>query len=161
MSFMEKIKQIVNVDEDNYYDNDAVGEEDYEEYDDYDTGREEEEEEAPARPAHEPRAESNPNRVVRISNASSQLQVVLVKPDRFDDVTAIADHVNGKRTVVLNLESANRETSRRLLDFLSGVAYANGGSISPLANNTYIIIPFNVEFTGDLAGELESNGVFF
>ena len=55
MSFMEKIKQIVNVDEDNYYDNDAV-EEDYEEYDDYDTGREEAEEE-PARPVHEPRAE--------------------------------------------------------------------------------------------------------
>ena len=109
MSFMEKIKQIVNVDEDNYYDNDAV-EEDYEEYDDYDTGREEAEEE-PARPVHEPRAEANPNRVVRISNASSQLQVVLVKPDRFDDVTGIADHVNGKRTVVLNLESANRETS--------------------------------------------------
>ena len=109
MSFMEKIKQIVNVDEDNYYDNDAV-EEDYEEYDDYDTGREEAEEE-PARAVHEPRAEANPNRVVRISNASSQLQVVLVKPDRFDDVTGIADHVNGKRTVVLNLESANRETS--------------------------------------------------
>ena len=59
MSFMEKIKQIVNVDEDNYYDNDAV-EEDYEEYDDYDTGREEAEEE-PARPVHEPRAEANPN----------------------------------------------------------------------------------------------------
>ena len=75
----------------------------------------------------EPRAEVNPNRVVRINNASAQLQVVLVKPDRFDDVTAIADHVNGKRTVVLNLESANRETSRRLLDFLSGVAYANTG----------------------------------
>lgn len=158
MSFMEKIKQIVNVDEDNYYDNDAV-EEDYEEYDDYDTGREEEAE-APVVPLREPRAEANPNRVVRINNASS-LQVVLVKPDRFDAVTEIADHVNGKRTVVLNLESANRETSRRLLDFLSGVAYANGGAINPLANNTYIIVPFNVEFTGDLADELESNGVFF
>ena len=159
MSFMEKIKQIVNVDEDNYYDNDAV-EEDYEEYDDYDTGREEAEEE-PARPVHEPRAEANPNRVVRISNASSQLQVVLVKPDRFDDVTGIADHVNGKRTVVLNLESANRETSRRLLDFLSGVAYANGGSISPLANNTYIIVPFNVDFNGYLAEDLANNGILF
>lgn len=159
MSFMEKIKQIVNVDEDNYYDNDAVGE-DYEEYDDYDTGREEEEQE-PKQPVREARPQENPNRVVRINNAASQLQVVLVKPDRYDDVTAIADHVNGKRTVVLNLESANRETSRRLLDFLSGVAYANGGTISPLANNTYIIVPYNVEFTGDLADELENNGVFF
>ena len=159
MSFMEKIKQIVNVDEDNYYDNDAV-EEDYEEYDDYDTGREEAEEE-PARPVHEPRAEANPNRVVRISNASSQLQVVLVKPDRFDDVTGIADHVNGKRTVVLNLESTNKEVSRRLVDFLSGVAYANNGQIKRVANSTFIITPYNVDIMGDLLDELENNGAFY
>ncbi|HIT53175.1 MAG TPA: cell division protein SepF [Candidatus Fimivicinus intestinavium] len=161
MSFMEKIKQIVNVDEDNYYDNDAVGE-DYEEYDDYDTGREEEEEK-PEPSVREAHPQENANRVVRISNAAAQLQVVLVKPDRYEQatVTEIADHVNDKRTVVLNLEAANRESSRRLLDFLSGVAYANGGAISPLSNNTYIIVPYNVEFTGDLADELESNGVFF
>ena len=63
------------------------------------------------------------NKVVNI-NATTQLQVVLVKPERFEDASAIADQLNAKRTVVLNLESTNKQVSRRLIDFLSGVAYA-------------------------------------
>ena len=66
------------------------------------------------------------NKVVNI-NATTQLQVVLVKPERFDDASSIADQLNAKHTVVLNLESASKEVSRRLIDFLSGVAYANNG----------------------------------
>ena len=47
-----------------------------------------------------------------------------------------------------------------LIDFLVGVAYANGGSLKPVANMTYIITPYNVGFIGeDLVGELENNGV--
>lgn len=68
-------------------------------------------------------------KVVNI-NATTQLKVVLVKPERFEDASTIADHLNNKRTVVLNLESTNKEVSRRLVDFLSGVAYANNGQIS-------------------------------
>ena len=101
-----------------------------------------------------------PNKVVNIA-ATTQLQVVLVKPERFDDASAIADHLNGKRTVVLNLESTNKEVSRRLVDFLSGVAYANEGQIKRVANSTFIITPYNVDFVGDLLDELESSGVFF
>lgn len=100
------------------------------------------------------------NKVVNI-NSTMQLQVVLVKPERFDDASAIADHLNAKRTVVLNLESTNKETSRRLVDFLSGVAYANNGQIKRVANSTFIITPYNVDIMGDLLDELESNGVFF
>lgn len=101
-----------------------------------------------------------PNKVVNIA-ATTQLQVVLVKPERFDDASGIADHLNAKRTVVLNLESTNKEVSRRLVDFLSGVAYANEGQIKRVANSTFIITPYNVDFMGDLLDELESNGVFF
>ncbi len=100
------------------------------------------------------------NKVVNI-NATTQLQVVLVKPERFDEATAIADHLNEKKTVVLNLEAANKELSRRLLDFLSGVAYANDGQIKRVANSTYMITPFNVDLMGELMDELESNGVYF
>lgn len=100
------------------------------------------------------------NKVVNIS-ATTQLQVVLVKPERFDEATAIADHLNAKKTVVLNLEAANKELSRRLLDFLSGVAYANDGQIKRVANSTYMITPFNVDLMGELMDELESNGVYF
>ncbi len=100
------------------------------------------------------------NKVVNI-NATTQLQVVLVKPERFDDASAIADHLNARRTVVLNLESTNKEVSRRLVDFLSGVAYANNGQIKRVANNTFIITPYNVDIVGDILDELESSGVFF
>ena len=100
------------------------------------------------------------NKVVNI-HATAQLQVVLVKPERFDDSSSIADHLNAKRTVVLNLESASKEVSRRILDFLSGVAYANEGQIKKVANCTYIIIPYNVGIMGDLLDELENNGLYF
>ena len=100
------------------------------------------------------------NKVLNI-NATAQLQVVLVKPERFDDASAVADHLNAKRTVVLNLESANKDVSRRILDFLSGVAYANDGQIKKVANCTFIITPYNVGVMGDLLDELENNGFYF
>ena len=100
------------------------------------------------------------NKVVNI-HATAQLQVVLVKPERFDDASTIADHLNAKRTVVLNLESSNKDVARRILDFLSGVAYANDGQIKRVANCTYIITPYNVGFMGDLLDELENNGLYF
>ena len=107
--------------------------------------------------ASEPRKR---NKVVNI-NATAQLQVVLVKPERFDDASAVADHLNAKRTVVLNLESANKDVARRILDFLSGVAYANDGQIKKVANCTFIITPYNVGLMGDLLDELENNGLYF
>ena len=100
------------------------------------------------------------NKVVNI-HATTQLQVVLVKPERFDDASSIADHLNSKRTVLLNLESASREVTRRLVDFLSGVAYANNGQLKKVANSTFIITPFDVDIMGDLLlDELESSGFY-
>lgn len=83
------------------------------------------------------------------SSSNPQMQVVLVRPDRFDDVTAIADHLNAQKSVVLNLEATNRETARRIIDFLGGVAYANGGSIRKVANSTYMIVPCAVDVLGE------------
>ena len=99
------------------------------------------------------------NKVVNI-HATAQLQVVLVKPERFDDASAVADHLNAKRTVVLNLESTNKDIARRLVDFLSGVAYAGDGKIKKVAANTYIITPYSVDIMGDLIDELENNGLY-
>ena len=92
---------------------------------------------------------------------SSAVQVVLVKPTRFEDAPSIADHLNARKTVVLNLEAANRETSRRLIDFLSGTAYATRGSIKKVANSTYIITPANVDVLGELIdGDFDADGMF-
>ena len=100
------------------------------------------------------------DKVVNI-NTTTQLQVVLVKPEKFENASDIADHLREKRTVVLNLESTNKDIARRLIDFLSGVAYAQEGKIKKISAATYIITPYNVDIIGDLIDELENNGLYF
>ena len=107
-----------------------------------------------------PIVDSRRGKVVNI-HATTQLKVVLVKPERFETASEIADHLKEKRTVVINLESTNKDIARRLIDFLSGVAYANEGKIKKVAANTYIITPYHVDFEGDLIDELENNGLYF
>jgi len=77
--------------------------------------------------------------------SGSSLELKVVKPERFDNVPQIANHLLNRRTVVLNLEETNKETARRLLDFLSGVAYSINGNLKRVANNTYVITPCNVD----------------
>ena len=99
------------------------------------------------------------NKVVNI-HTTAQMQVVLVKPDRFDNVSDIAEHLRSKHAVVLNLEATNKDVARRLVDFLSGCAYALDGKIKKIAISTYIITPYNVDIVGDLIDELENNGLY-
>ena len=133
-------------------------------YDDEDDDYEEEFEETPRKETafeeRRSRVESRNNKVVNI-HATTQLKVVLVKPDRFENASEIADHLKDKRTVVINLESTNKDIARRLIDFLSGVAYAGEGKIKKVAANTYIITPYHVDIEGDLIDELENNGLYF
>ena len=105
---------------------------------------------------------SQRNKVINI-NATAKLAVALFKPERFGEETrAIADELLKTHTVVLNLENTNRDMSRRIIDFLSGVAYANNGKIKKVASSTFIIIPNHVDLTGDdLLDELENSGVYF
>ena len=142
MSFMDELKKIIHP------------------YDDEDYDYEEEELNPASKPAKESfreerreerKAEERRNKVVNI-HATTQLKVVLVKPERFENAE--------KRTVVLNLESTNKDIARRLVDFLSGVAYAGEGKIKKVSANTYIITPYSVDIMGDLIDELENNGLY-
>ena len=99
------------------------------------------------------------SKVVNI-HTTAQMQVVLVKPDRFDNVSDIAEHLRSKHAVVLNLEATNKDVARRLVDFLSGCAYALDGKIKKIAISTYIITPYNVDIVGDLIDELENSGLY-
>ncbi len=142
MGFMDKFKEWARVEDDE--------EDDFEDFmssDERPRGR-------------ETGAAKRDDKVVNI-HTTTQLQVVLVKPERYENSTEIADHLKEKRTVVLNLESTNKDAARRILDFLSGVAYTNDGQIKRVANNTYIITPYNVDLKGDLIDELENNGLYF
>ena len=92
----------------------------------------------------------------------NQMHVVIFKPESFTDVTAIADELNDKKTVVLNLESCEREVSRRIIDFLSGVAYANHGNVRKVAVSTFIIVPSDVGVSGQVSlDEFEDTSIYF
>ena len=141
----------------------------YDDEDDYDDFQPAKQEDLPPVPRTTTQARSSyggfeeqrgSNRVVKV-HATAQLQVVLVKPERFDTAAEIADHLRERRTVVLNLEDTNKDVARRLVDFLSGVAYAQEGKIKKVAVNTYLITPYNVDLLGDLIDELENNGMYF
>ena len=155
MSLMDELKKIIH----------PYDDEDYE----YDDEPLDEDERADARPAFDDRRDDRrddrkgddrrSSKVVNI-HATAALKVVLVKPERFENASEIADHLREKRTVVLNLESTNKDVARRLLDFLSGVAYAGEGKIKKVSANTYIITPYSVDIMGDLIDELESSGLY-
>ena len=148
MSFLDDLKRMIH----------PMNDEDDDDYLDFD------EQDSPfmdERPRSEPsRIDSRRGKVVNIQ-ATTQLKVVLVKPERFESASEIADHLKEKRTVVINLEDTNKDIARRLVDFLSGVAYAGEGKIKKVAANTYIITPYSVDIQGDLIDELENNGLYF
>lgn len=156
--FVQKLKDMWTPPDDEY------------EYEDYEEEIEEEEEEEPVYSRRDdrmdsqreaPRGSVSGNKVVSI-HANAQFQVVLSKPEHFGDETcAVADELQKMHTVVLNLEKTDREVARRILDFISGAAYANNGKVKKIATNTYIITPCNVDLTGDdVLDGLESNGVY-
>ena len=102
------------------------------------------------------------SRVVNI-NARTSAQVRAFQPISFGaESSAIADELNGKNIVILNLEKTEKNEARRILDFLSGVAYANDGKIKRVSTSTYIITPYNVDYSGrEVLDELEHSGYTF
>ena len=134
MSFMDELKKIIHP------------------YDDEDYDYEEEE----LNPASKPAKESFREERREERKAEERRN----KAERFENASEIADHLREKRTVVLNLESTNKDIARRLVDFLSGVAYAGEGKIKKVSANTYIITPYSVDIMGDLIDELENNGLY-
>lgn len=136
MKFWDSVKNIMNVSDDDYEDEVVT---------------EEEEIEQPKKEAVKKEARAPRSKTVAFSQGNMQL--VLVKPERFEDVTGIADHYCAKKTIVLNLEKADRDLSRRIIDFLSGVAYAKNGTLKKAAHNTFVIAPCDVDVNGDTFAE--------
>ncbi len=174
MSFLDKMKSWVTVPDEGYF-NDEKQEDDLSLYDDdkqekkstrysRQAERRTTDEDSSVRSFYQRQASNerraDKSKVVDI-HTTAKLQVVLRSPDSFEDVKEIADDLNEKRTVVLNLDKCKHDTARRLIDFLGGVAYANGGQPKRIAQNTFIITPYNVDVMGDLLDEIENNGYFF
>ncbi len=155
MGFMDKIKKWSGADEydDNGYDDDGYYTDDI-----LDTGYASDVQETAQQPAtgyqqpavgYQQPAAPVPSFSGGINIGGAALQMKVIRPDSFKNVPQIADHLLSQRTVVLNLEATDKETARRLIDFLSGVAYSIDGSIKRIANNAYIITPANVDVSGE------------
>ena len=135
-----------------YEDEDEEYEDDFAELGSRDTGAFADE--RPSRRERD-RDEDRRNKVDNI-HATTQLKVVLVAPKQFELAAEIADHLRDRRAVLMNLEQTDKNIARRLIDFLSGVAYAQDGKIRRVASATYIITPFNVDLMGDQLDDMES-----
>jgi cell division inhibitor SepF len=162
MNLKEKLKQFINVTDDDYIES---AETDYNDDFDFEPARSS----APAekqqneRVRRERTSNNSKDNVVNINSskgASNQPKphVVFQKIDRFEEVGEVADILNEKRIVILNLETCPNDVSQRIIDFLYGVAYANHGDFKKVAGRAYIITPYNVPVTGELLDELSGMG---
>ena len=168
MGFMDKLKNLAKItDEDYFTENDDPGydagyDEGYEEPEAYVPREQSAPEESYARrhvnyqPADREGGRAEGGRVVDL-HSGARSQVVFKKLDKFDDAGAVADVLNEKKIVILNLETCPNDVSRRVLDFLYGVAYANNGEIKRVAGRAYIITPYNVPVSGEMLDEIENN----
>ena len=129
------------------------------EYDEYEEGMDGfEEEPAPApRPTRRAEAAEAPAAAETGSLSGKVLNmggnrpgVVLFRPTSFNDATKAADDLRDKKAVIVNLENVDKAISRRVIDFLSGCAYALDGTVNKIALATYLFCPHNMEVMGDL-----------
>ena len=124
-------------------------EEEFDENEEFEEYEEEEQVAAPA-PVQAPKAAPATRSTGGISSGAA-LEMKVVKPERFDEVQMIGEHLLARRTVVLNLEDTNKETTKRIIDFLGGVVFAIQGKVRKVANATYVVTPKNVEVSSEQA----------
>ena len=95
------------------------------------------------------------------ASPAPQAKLLLVRPDRFEVAADIADRISDRNAIVLNLEQTDKDTARRMLDFLSGVTYALGGNIKKVSGSTYVITPSGMDFMGDGLEEMDTREKYF
>ena len=86
--------------------------------------------------------------------ATTRLQLVIIKAEKFNDAAEIADLFKNKKAVIINLDKTNKEVANRLIDFLGGVAYAADGDLKRITETSYALVPYNVDISGDMMEEL-------
>ena len=106
--------------------------------------------EEPAAPVQEEEPEENrqqADNVVDFKNkakTASQMKVMVIEPVSFDDAQQVADHIRNHKPVVVNFENTNGDIAKRIIDFISGTAYALSGDIKKVGKNVFMCAPDNV-----------------
>jgi cell division inhibitor SepF len=110
------------------------------------------------------RAQSKPRNPLRertVNFGGSDTQVILFNPKTFDEAGELVGHMLQSRSVVMTLEGVPTENARRLLDFMSGIAFALQGKITPISAKTYFVTPQNVDVVGAQSDAPETGGDYF
>jgi len=104
---------------------------------------------------------ADPRRKATVVNlhAPRQVRVVVVEPKSFDEAQGIAEHLKNRRPVIVNLEHVETEVARRIVDFVSGAAFALNGSQQKVGGGIFLFVPNNVDIEGD-PQESERGGIF-
>lgn len=92
------------------------------------------------------------SKVVNLPNAS-QVKVVILQPNSFEQSQEICEHLKEKKSIIVNLEFVNKDVARRIIDFVSGAVYGLDGNISKVSNSIFLVAPFNYEITNEMARE--------
>ena len=173
MSFWDNMKKFAQPYADDEYD-------DYDEDDDYVDDYEEEEEPVRRAPRRAPAAStpvSNPvdeeeeedsfgfepvapvapsapsrdfgGKVLNMSSGNKQ-EVVLFRPNSFNDTSKASDDLKNRKAVIVNMENVDKAMARRVVDFLSGCVYALEGDVKKIAKSAYLFCPHNMNIVGDL-----------
>ncbi len=95
-----------------------------------------------------------------VSNGNDNVQVHFVTPRNFNDAQEIADKFKRSVPVILNLQSASSDLSKRLIDFGSGLTYALDGGMQRIADKTFLLTPANVEVSAEEKARLVEKGFF-
>lgn len=96
-----------------------------------------------------------------VNFAGREAQVILFSPKTFDEAGEVVNHILQNNSVVMTLEGLPTDLARRLLDFISGIAFALQGKITPVSAKTYFITPQNVDIVGAQADGTVSDGQYF
>jgi cell division inhibitor SepF len=107
-----------------------------------------------------PRGRRQPTRL-RTVDPGPPAKVHLVVPRSFNDAQQIADRFKAQIPVILNLQGADTELSKRLIDFSSGLTYALDGSMQRVADRVFLLTPRNVELSAEERARALERGGFF
>lgn len=160
MAVFDKVKGFLGFDAEEDFEDDDFMEEDEHDY------------ESPVtKTTHQPIQMSSVSSTVNSSNNSSNSKVVsihsaadakviITRPTKYDDSVDICTALRNRNIVIINTSALETKVARRLLDFVSGAAYALDGNLDDIETRVYVVSPSNVQVTNELKTELSSKGMF-
>lgn len=93
-------------------------------------------------------------------HSQRQVRVIVAEPKVFEEVQTIADHLKNRCPVIINLEHVEQELAKRVVDFMSGAAYALNGNMQKVGNGIFLIVPSNMDIANELRDQLREKSVF-